>query len=179
MNDWSFKHSHHPNLVNACVRDFQFHFSAFHPLYPPQNILFPICIFCLYFSRLLPLRVHTTNDPLWMLLSRYISSLISLCTSHFPHFDEYLNDFYRMKNTYRNRIILHSTTWIIVHHFIGDWEVILKHKSAYLIDPHECQHTQLGFQNQLMESFFHKKIRRATLGLGLFVYFCMIMSDIE
>ena len=95
-----------------------------------------------------------TNELLWMLLCRYISSLISLCTSHFPHFDEYLNDFYRMKNTYRNRIILHSTTWIIVHHFIGDWVVILEHKSAYLIDTHECQHTQLGFQNQLMESFF-------------------------
>ena len=50
MNDWSFKHSHHPNLVNACVRDFQFHFSAYHPLYPPQKSLFPIRKSCLYFS---------------------------------------------------------------------------------------------------------------------------------
>lgn len=70
-----------------------------------------------------------------------------------------------MKNTYRNRIILHSTTWIIVHHFIGDWEVILKHKSAYLIDLHECQHTQLGFQNQLMESFFIRKFEEQRLVL--------------
>ena len=120
-----------------------------------------------------------TNELLWMLLCRYISSLISLCTSHFPHFDEYLNDFYRMKNTYRNRIILHSTTWIIVHHFFG-WLSSDFGTQECLSDRSPCVSIHpIGLSKSANGMFFPKKIRRAKLGLGLFVYFCMIMSDIE
>lgn len=117
-----------------------------------------------------------TNELLWMLLCRYVSSLKSLYFSPFPRFCECLNDFYRVKIAYRYLIILYRATCIIVCSCRGREWVFSDTFRWVLTHPNGL--SKISLWNEFLICI-HKKIRKATLGLGLFVYFCMIMSDIE
>ena len=165
MNDWSFKHSHHPNLVNTCVRDFQFHFSAFHPLYPPQKSLFPIRKSCLYFS-IYCLSCTCSRMNFYECFCVAIFHHLYPCVpAIFPTLMNIWMIFIGWKIRIETELFSIPPLELSFIIFLGDWVVILEHKSAYLIDTHECQHTQLGFQNQLMESLFIRKFEEQRLVL--------------